>query len=673
MLIYRCFIILFLFLSTQSFSQLNNEKDSLLTAYKIDPDNLETLSRLSQIYEFINTDSAILYAEELIKKAGKNNHFIGRAYQSLGNSYLTVNKLDESLENYQKAVNVAKKAGLRYDEAVYKQALAMAYLNLGESQNAVHHYTDALEYFISNPTAKRAEYFNAVIYQGLGDSYNQLGLYDLALENLFNSVEITERDQNNFSAAYAYNSIASVYQNLAEYDKSIEYNEKAKKQFEESGYTLGAATVNLNLATSYFEKKDIDKCIELLTLAETQLESINTTYNLGEVYSLFGKVYRYENDLAKSSLYFQKAFDIHNESGADQFIGGALLEIARNQYEEQEYKEAEFNAKQALEIFEKNNLPKERTDALLLILQNKLTGEERKDYLKRFIKSNNEFLSLEKQNSIIAQEIQFQTAEKENEIARQALEIQKGKNRKNILMGSIGILLILILTGYIWSRSRLREKDLELQNQLADLSLELSQMELTGLNSKLDPHEMKNLLASIAPEIQEKAPDSYKKMLKLLNLTKGSLGSKSLTESLKVQIRQVHDYMDLMILTTPEPMEFQVNNQLKDDVLNIPRLLLKNLTENAFKHGLKGKPAGGFIHIDIRESAERIFIVVDDNGKGRAKKEETINGVGITTYLNLFKTLNKINQEKAELLIKDKDQGTKVEIKVPKNYKYTIH
>ena len=53
--------------------------------------------------------------------------------------------------------------------------------------------------------------------------------------------------------------------------------------------------------------------------------------------------------------------------------------------------------------------------------------------------------------------------------------------------------------------------------------MNLDQMELQSLNKQLDPHEIKNLLANISPEIQEKAPEAYRKMLKLFNITKAAL------------------------------------------------------------------------------------------------------------------------------------------------------
>ena len=194
-------------------------------------------------------------------------------------------------------------------------------------------------------------------------------------------------------------------------------------------------------------------------------------------------------------------------------------------------------------------------------------------------------------------------------------------------------------------------------------------MELQSLNKQLDPHEIKNLLASISPEIQEKAPESYRKMLKLFNITKASLNNNSLTESLENQAQQIDDFLSLEKSMLSENFEYSIENKIENKELQIPRLMLKNLVENSIKHGIKGN--GGVINVSISEKSNFINIIVDDSGKGRKHAISLDSGIGTSTYQNLFATLNQKNKENATFEIIDKEQGTKVEVKIPVDYKYS--
>lgn len=92
--------------------------------------------------------------------------------------------------------------------------------------------------------------------------------------------------------------------------------------------------------------------------------------------------------------------------------------------------------------------------------------------------------------------------------------------------------------------------------------------------------------------------------------------------------------------------------------------------ENSLKHGIKGKENGGKIQVELSEKGHFISIIVDDTGKGRKHAISKDSGIGTTTYQKLFNTLNNKNENNASLEIFDKEQGTKVEVKIPLNFIY---
>ena len=198
----------------------------------------------------------------------------------------------------------------------------------------------------------------------------------------------------------------------------------------------------------------------------------------------------------------------------------------------------------------------------------------------------------------------------------------------------------------------------------------LIESELYSLNKQLDPHEIKNLIAYISPEIQEKAPESYRKMLKLFNLTKSSLNSNSLTDTIENQLQQIDGFLSLEKSMSPKPFDYTIDNFVTNTQVQIPRLLLKNLVENAIKHGIKQQENGGTVAVRIEEKENFICISVDDTGIGRQQAISLDSGIGTSTYQKLFAILNPKNKVNATFDVIDKQKGTKVEVKIPTNYKY---
>ncbi|MEO0058387.1 MAG: hypothetical protein RLZZ312_34 [Bacteroidota bacterium] len=96
-----------------------------------------------------------------------------------------------------------------------------------------------------------------------------------------------------------------------------------------------------------------------------------------------------------------------------------------------------------------------------------------------------------------------------------------------------------------------------------------------------------------------------------------------------------------------------------------------DLVENSLKHGIKKSETGGEISIKLSNDNDSIFIEIDDTGIGRKHAISLDSGIGTTTYQKLFATLNPKNKDKATFEIIDKQIGTKVEVKIPTNYKYS--
>jgi LPXTG-motif cell wall-anchored protein len=229
-------------------------------------------------------------------------------------------------------------------------------------------------------------------------------------------------------------------------------------------------------------------------------------------------------------------------------IAGALNQKAKAYYKMKNYDKAVENNEEALKLFKKLNYTNEVQSILeeLVKIYN-VNGNKQKltTVFEEYLKIKDKVFNEQVAKSITAAEIKYETELKEAQIKSQQLELGKEKTNRNIAISGIGFLLLLSGGGFWFFKNRQKQKELHNQNTLLGLQQNLNAMELQSLNKQLDPHEIKNLLASISPEIQEKAPESYRKMLKLFNITKASLNSHSLTESIENQIQQTEDFLSL--------------------------------------------------------------------------------------------------------------------------------
>lgn len=669
----KCILILVILINNLSFTQVTQNLDSLKANYKKNPKNLDNVSLLAQYYEASDIDSASFYAKKLLVLSKNNFDFSSRAYNTLANCELVKNNLDEAIKNYNKAIEFSTKGKLTFNQAVYSASVAQIYLNKGEIRKAIEKYNQSLSLLVKERDKKKSQFYIATVYGGLGDSYNFLGLYDIALQNLFKSLDINQKIKDPISIAINYNSIASIYNNLNQIEKSKNYNLKALTEFNKVDYPLGKGTVYFNLSENYFKLNQIETCLKNLEKAKNIILKTGTEYNLGNIYQLYGEINIKKEKYEQAIEYYNKAINIHKKSGATMYYGQSLVGLGTCFFNLNQNKKAKEKLLQALHLFDKEKLQKDKKETLEKLISFSLKDEPKsvvENYFKLYRKTETEYLNDETQKSIVSQEIKYKTEIKEAKIKTQQLQIQKEKINKYIAFSGIGLLLLILGGSYFWFRNKQKQSNLKTQNTLLGLQQNLMKAELSNLNKQLDPHEIKNLLASISPEIQEKAPESYKKMLKLFNLTKASLNSNSITDSIKNQLQQIDDFLSLEKSMLPIPLEYSIETNIQNEQIQIPRLLLKNLVENSLKHGIKQQETGGSINVKIEERVNFIYISVDDTGKGRKQVISLDSGIGTSTYRKLFETLNRKNKENATFEIIDKQQGTKVEVKIPINYKY---
>ncbi|NET55239.1 MAG: tetratricopeptide repeat protein [Symploca sp. SIO2E6] len=217
---------------------------------------------------------------------------------------------------------INRKIGDSYHEAIALHSIGWSYRNLGDYQQSLYFYQQALDI----ATESSEQHFSAFVLIEIGLLYIDLAKYEEALKPLQQSLVILENDSANGPADlkhFALNQIGLVYKNREQYEKALQI------------------------------------CDQALDATRSATGSIwdlhNILNNCGEVYFQMG---RYDQALAWYRE-AKKHSDILGDPGAKGFI---LNSIASAYTKMGDYTQALETYRQALALFQElNALPGERT------------------------------------------------------------------------------------------------------------------------------------------------------------------------------------------------------------------------------------------------------------------------------------------------------------------------
>jgi hypothetical protein len=604
----------------------------------------------------------------------KKLDYIARSEAFVGTYFFFNSNTKKGFFIVEKALERAKKGKSNY-------AIAMIESNLGSMYYYVNNYKKAIFHLNNSVINLKKIPFNEEVrtslfqnYSHQGTTFSFLGSEDLSTKAFINAKKYHNPKNINEGLLLKSAEINALeetksYRKLVlkgkDFLKFLKKN-KLDKDFIIDGYSA--------LSNAYLELNQIDSSKiycdsmghKLKNHNSMEIKTIRNSYNF-----IKAKLFFITGRLDESKKIINKIILNKNNNiflGDSYRIKGEINEMKKRQDLALENYEVAY--KEFSNLGNKRKAVKMVFKIIQLYLK-KNNSNKINTYLPIYTKLKDDIFNEQIAKSMTVAEIKYETELKEAKIKTQQLQIQKEQANKNIALSGIGFVLLLGFGGFWLYRNKQNQSHLKTQNTLLGLQQNLIEAELYSLNKQLDPHEIKNLLASISPEIQEKAPESYKKMLKLFNLTKASLNSNSITDSIENQLQQIDDFLSLEKSMLPIPLAYSIENNIENLQTQIPRLLLKNLVENAIKHGIKQQEIGGSIKVKVEERNNFIYISVDDTGKGRNHAISLDSGIGTTTYQKLFTTLNSKNNESATFEIIDKEQGTKVEVKIPTNYKYS--
>ena len=238
--------------------------------------------------------------------------------------------------------------------------------------------------------------------------------------------------------------------------------------------------------------------------------------------------------------------------------------------------------------------------------------------------------------------------------------------------GAISILLLAliiaaVLASTFFARERQAKAEGDFQREgarveAAERQLKVSQLEL--LEAQIEPHFLYNTLANVISLIDADPPTAKRMVERLIDyLRRAALAANAEEATLGGQVGLLRAYLDLIVLRMGARLAYRIDVSRELEPLLLPPMLLQPLVENAIKHGLEPKVAGGVLTVTALRDADRLVLTVSDDGVGvRTTRADGSTGLGLT---NLRERLATLYGSRASLAIEDRQPGTTVSVTLP--------
>lgn len=634
----------YIFLSIFFFSQIGNTQN-IPAAFKKTIDSLikvgpKTYSEIDAVVRPSRKDTILM--RYFVNEAIAQEYYSGQAYayNQLGRRYRDISQFPQAIRLHQAALEAATKEDNLEFRVYSLNMLSVIHRRRDAIKSALDYSQEALELAetVKNPSEGLKRSIN-VSLNGIGNLYQTLEQYDLAIEQFRKSLKLENELGNKLGLAINHQNIGECQEMQGKLDEALKSYRTSLAYNEEINSENGKVICKNSIAHVYLAQHKLDEALEILEPTLLSSQEIGDKYLTSGVYINLGRAYLLKDNLKKAQINLDQGLAIaerHNLPSNISLANSYLSELAEKQGN---YKKAMTYYKLAQEFEEKT------------------INERNLRYVGDMISRYN----IEKKNNEI-------------EIINKDYEIVKLKLRKNQTRLLIGGFALILLTGVFYILYR----QYQLKNDKKLLTLEQSM-----LRSQMNPHFLFNSLNSIKLYIiNNDKKNAVHYLNKFSKLVRKILEASSLKEiPLAEELETVELYMNIENIRFSNEINFKITIDKDIDIhtIKIPSLILQPFLENALWHGLSSKTGEKSIDLHVsRGNNNFIDISITDNGVGRdaaetIKKSKVLKrkSVGIEITKERLANFAKDYQNTFDVTIidlfdeKKKATGTKVVLHLP--------
>lgn len=493
------------------------------------------------------------------------------------------------------------------------------YNGLGYPDSSLNNYERALKLFNELGDTVKANDVEA----NIAIIYNELGLYEKALETGFALLAKLIVRPPDRALASCYNTIALVYESTGEFQDALDYHRKALLVRKNIAFQRGEALSYHDIGEVYRSMEGYDSALSNLFRALAIKTTLRDDRGTSSTLNSIGRVYLDLNKPVTSEQYLLKSLRIARESNDKPGQAVILNDMARLKLMRNEFKDAALilndaekltrdaklidNLRQNLEL--KVNLYKGLGDHAKA-----LTASEELFIIK------DSLLNAEKAKSLKALGINYETERKEQHITlleqRDKISQADLLNKKTQITSQyVGLILLFIIASLVYYNLRVVRKN---------------KLRVETLHKELH-HRVKNnlqMLSSILTLQSEQLTD--KNQISVARSIESRINAMALIHRKLYHVNnsqaiEIHDYVEELIQYLTHVYGFHETRITfniviptmdldVDKVISIG-LILNELISNVFKYAFVDHQEPR-LEVLIQRDGTRLLIIVGDNGIG---------------------------------------------------------
>ena len=550
-----------------------------------------------------------------LEGAIKNNDEKKQAeiYVFIADSYYNQSSFSKSEENLLKAKSIYEKTNDKNGLAIVSRKLAQTQESQNKMGKAAANYQKAASYSM----AKNQETTNRNDYARVA-SKSLIKKEKAVQEN----ISLNETAENKDDLAKDYTNLADINVQQNNIPKAAE-NLGNAYEISRNSLPSQALIINQKMTDLYVDNKNFDKAIEVKKkVLKEDFVKDNSQEKVNQIQQL-ADIYLQKNDIEKAVDLYKNAYQISLEKGHT------------------------LEAHKSVKILDSLYQNSGNTDASLNLYRDFLNK------LPPLVKNDRSLVDAK-----IVEETEGKIAllEKEKRLNEELMR------KKNIFNYSL-IATLIILSGLVFFIFR----------TLKNVQVKNKKIELQSLRREMNPHFIFNSLNSvnqfIATNNELEANQYLTKFSKLMRGVMENSTEDFIPFSQELDLLQNYLSLEKTRFTDKFNFDISVDENLNQQNLLIPGMLIQPFLENAIWHGLRYRTEKGFLKLHFKKENQYLKIAIKDNGIGieESKKQKTIHqknreGRGMKNTLERIKLLNDLYKKNIRCSIKDSDNGVLVEI-----------
>ncbi|MGQ0648923.1 MAG: sensor histidine kinase [Gemmatimonadaceae bacterium] len=188
--------------------------------------------------------------------------------------------------------------------------------------------------------------------------------------------------------------------------------------------------------------------------------------------------------------------------------------------------------------------------------------------------------------------------------------------------------------------------------------------QLDALRYQIHPHFLFNTLNVVSTLVAEGRTDDANRMIaRLSDFLRLTLSGPPVDEvSLSEEMDFVRRYLDIEQVRFADRLQIHIDVDAPAWNARVPYLLLQPLVENAVKHGIAAREAGGRVSIAARRDGNMLRLVVEDDGPGWVNGPVGDEHIGLT---NTRERLRRLYGDAQHVRVDSDERGARVSVAMP--------